>query len=204
MRPRIVALVAGGAFALAATLTAFTMLVGSWAPQDGVRTTGVAAVGGPFTLTDETGRQVTEAELFGRPSVIFFGFTYCPDVCPTTLYEMSNLMERLGPKADRMNWVFVSVDWERDGPEEMRAYLQAFDERIRGFTGTKEQIDAITSAYKVFYERVPTGEGEGDYTINHTASVFLMDGKGGFVGTLGYGEDADTMLAKLERLAAGG
>lgn len=200
MHRRTIALLGGAVFAVAATLAAFTMLVGDNVPK-GVQQTGVADIGGPFTLTDETGARVTEADLHGKPSAIFFGFTFCPDVCPTTLFELSGLIDRLGPEADEMNWVFVSVDWERDGPQELQDYLQAFDERIRGFSGTKEEIEAVTEAYKVFYERVPT-EGGGDYTINHTASVYLMDVEGGFVGTLGYGEDADTMLAKLKRLVA--
>ncbi|MFC6489290.1 SCO family protein [Nitratireductor sp. GCM10026969] len=200
MHRRMIAVLVGAVFAVAATLAVFTMLVVSNAPN-GVQQTGVADIGGPFALTDETGARVTEADLHGKPSAIFFGFTFCPDVCPTTLFELSGLIDRLGPEADKMNWVFVSVDWERDGPQELQDYLQAFDGRIRGFSGTKEEIEAVTEAYKVFYERVPTEDG-GDYTINHTASVYLMDAEGGFFGTLGYGEDPDTMLAKLKRLVA--
>jgi protein SCO1/2 len=162
----------------------------------------VADIGGPFTLTDETGKRVTEADLLGKPSAIFFGFTYCPDVCPTTLYELSGLIEKLGPEADRINWV-ISVDWERDGPEELAVYLTSFDQRIRGFSGTKEQIETVTKAYKVYYERRPTEDGK-DYTINHTASVLLMDKDGRFVATLAYDENPDMRLSKLQRLAANG
>ncbi|WP_159589045.1 SCO family protein [Chelativorans xinjiangense] len=202
MRTRVVVLAAMAVFAIVATLTAFTLLVGNRAPTGVQQVSGVADVGGPFTLTDETGKTVTEADLLGKPSAIFFGFTFCPDVCPTTLYELSGLIDRLGQDADRMNWVFVSVDWERDGPQELSEYLSAFDERIRGFSGSEQEIEKVTKAYKVFYERVSTEDG-GDYTINHTASVFLMDGEGRFFGTLGYGEDPETMLGKLKRLMAG-
>lgn len=202
MRRRTIALLGGAVFAVAATLAAFTMLVTTNSPNPVQQTVGVAEIGGPFTLTDETGARVTEADLRGKPSAIFFGFTFCPDVCPTTLYELSGLIDKLGEDADRMNWVFISVDWQRDGPQELKDYLQAFDERVRGFSGTEEEIEAVTKAYKVFYERVPTEDG-GDYTINHTASVYLMDADGRFFGTLGYGEDPDAMLAKLKRLAAG-
>ncbi|MCO0638367.1 SCO family protein, partial [Lutimaribacter sp. EGI FJ00014] len=170
MRARVVVLAAVAVFVTAATLTAFTLLVGKRTTTGVQQVSGVADVGGPFTLTDETGKTVTEADLLGKPSAIFFGFTFCPDVCPTTLYEMSGLIDKLGQDADRVNWVFVSVDWQRDGPEELREYLNAFDERIRGFSGTEEQIETVTKAYKVFYERVPTEDGD-DYTINHTASV---------------------------------
>ncbi|WP_163269272.1 SCO family protein [Chelativorans alearense] len=202
MRTRIAVLAALAVFVIAGTLTAFTLLVGNRAPTGVQQVSGVADVGGPFTLTDETGKTVTEADLLGKPSAIFFGFTFCPDVCPTTLYELSGLIDELGQDADRMNWVFISVDWERDGPEELREYLGAFDERIRGFSGTEEEIEKVTKAYKVFYERAPTEDG-GDYTINHTASVLLMDGEGRFFGTLGYGEDPQMMLGKVKRLLAG-
>ncbi|MBZ8132567.1 SCO family protein [Afifella sp. IM 167] len=159
---------------------------------------GIADIGGPFTLTDEDGKTVTEADLLGKPTVVYFGFTYCPDVCPTTLYELTGLIERLGTEADKLNFVFVSVDWERDKPADLKRYTSAFDARIRGLSGTEEQIEQVAKAYKIYYRRVPTDDG---YTIDHTASVFLMDKDGKFVGTLAYGEDADTMLKKLENLA---
>ncbi|WP_404935252.1 SCO family protein [Nitratireductor sp. L15S-10] len=160
---------------------------------------GTADIGGAFTLTGEDGETVTETDFLGKPTAVFFGFTFCPDVCPTTLFELSGLIEALGPDADRLNYAFVSVDWERDGPEELARYTSSFDDRIRGLSGTKEQIEAVTRAYRVYYKKVPT-EG-GEYTIDHTASVYLMDEDGGFVGTLSYGEAHDSMLEKLKRLA---
>ncbi len=158
-------------------------------------------IGGPFELTDENGNRFTEANLRGRPTAIFFGFSHCPDVCPTTLYELSVLLGQLGDDADRLNVVFVSVDWERDGPEEVLQYTSVFDPRIIGLAGTEAEIVAATTAYHVYYARVPMADGT--YTIDHTASVFLMDSNVEFVGTLSYQEDMATRLAKLQRLVAG-
>ena len=201
MSGRIVGLIAAAVLAIVMTLAAFSILIDSRrtpAPQS----TGVATVGGPFTLSGTEGQEVTEKDLLGKPSAVFFGFTFCPDVCPTTLFELASLMEQLGNDADRINFVFISVDSGRDGPKEMKEYLGAFDDRIIGLTGTEEQIDIVTKAYKVYYARVPV-EG-GDYTMDHTASVLLMDSNGQFFGTMAYEEASDVMLAKLKRLIGEG
>lgn len=199
MHPKAIGLLAGAVFVVVATLIGFTMIVDSQSPTGVQNETGVAAIGGPFTLTDKNGKRVTQADLLGKPTAIFFGFTRCPDVCPTTLYELSGLIEEIGAEADKLNFVFVSVNWERDGPEELASYTSAFDDRIRGLSGTKDEIEAITKAYKVYYAKVPTPDG--GYTIDHTASVYLMDQNGRFAGTLSQGEAHEAMLAKLQRLA---
>ncbi|MFC3228200.1 SCO family protein [Marinibaculum pumilum] len=200
MPSRRTALLAAAILAIAAALGAYVLIAtGSGRNSPAASATGIAAIGGPFTLTGTDGRTVTEADLRGKPTVIFFGFTFCPDVCPTTLAELSGLIEALGDTADRLNFVFVSVDWERDRPATMASYLSAFDPRIRGLTGTQTEIAQVAKAYRVFYERVPTDNG--GYTIDHTASVFLMDAEGRFTGTLAYGEDPAVMLQKLRRLA---
>jgi len=201
MRPRHIGLLAGGAFAIILALVGFTALVSSRQSIPSQSGTGVASIGGPFTLTRGDGKAVTERDFLGKPTAIFFGFTFCPEVCPTTLYELSGLIQDLGPEADRMNFAFVSVDWERDGPKELAGYTSAFDSHIQGLSGTEAEVEAVTKAYRVYYKRVPV-EG-GDYTIDHTASVYLMDKDGRFVGTLAYGEARDTMLEKLKRLVAG-
>lgn len=201
MRPRHIGLLAGGAFAIILALVGFTALVSSRQSIPSQSGTGVASIGGPFTLTRGDGKAVTERDFLGKPTAIFFGFTFCPEVCPTTLYELSGLIQDLGPEADRMNFAFVSVDWERDGPKVLASYTSAFDSHIQGLSGTEAEIEAVTKAYRVYYKRVPV-EG-GDYTIDHTASVYLMDKDGRFVGTLAYGEARDTMLEKLKRLVAG-
>lgn len=163
---------------------------------------GIARIGGPFRLVDHTGLQVTEQDFLGKPSVYFFGFTHCPDVCPTTLYEMTSWLEALGPAADDLNVAFVTVDPERDDIEAMAGYMSAFDPHIRGLTGTPDEIETVSKAFKVYRRKVEQ-EG-GDYTMDHTATVYLMDAGGGFVGTIAYGEADDIALAKLKRLVGDG
>ncbi|MBP0440420.1 SCO family protein [Tianweitania sediminis] len=199
MNGRTIGLLAAAILALLLTVVGFTIVTGSNQVGPGQpRSTGVATVGGPFTLTATDGKTVTEKDLLGKPSAIFFGFTFCPEVCPTTLFELTALAEQLGSDADKLNFVFISVDPERDGPEEMKQYISAFDNRIIGLTGTVEQIDAAAKAFKIYYAKVPLENG--DYTMDHTASVLLMDGQGKFFGTMAYEEAADVMLAKLKRL----
>lgn len=161
---------------------------------------GIASVGGPFTLVDTTGATVTEKDFLGKPTAYFFGFTHCPDVCPTTLYEMAAWLGELGADADRLNVVFVSVDPERDTLEALADYMSAFDERMVGLTGTQEQVDAVAREFRVYVRKV---EQEGGYTIDHTATVYLMDADGRFVGTIAYGESDETALGKLRRLIDG-
>lgn len=159
----------------------------------------LASIGGPFTLVDgSTGKTVTEADFKGKPSAYFFGFTFCPDVCPTTLAEVQGWIETLGPDADKMNFAFVSVDPERDTPEVMRDYVAAFDKRIRPLSGTREQVDAMIKAYRVYARKVELDGG--DYTMDHSAAIFLMDSDNRFVGTIAYEEDPKNAMAKLRRL----
>jgi protein SCO1/2 len=156
-----------------------------------------ARIGGPFELTTHEGKRLSSAELAGAPFVVFFGFTHCPDVCPTTLLALSNLLERLGPDADRMRYLFISVDSERDTPEQLKLYLSNFDRRITGLTGTPEEIAGATKAYGAIAQKVPTKNG---FTFNHTASVYLMGKDGRLVGTLNDREPEDVRLKKLRRL----
>lgn len=161
----------------------------------------IASVGGPFTLTDQKGRTVTEEALKGHPSAMFFGYTFCPDVCPTTLFEMSGLMDRLGPDAEKLRVFFVTVDPERDTQAVLSEYLQAFDPRIVGLTGSRQEIDRTLQAYRVFSRKV---EREGaPYLMDHTASVYLFDSDAVFTGTIAYQEAEETALAKLKRLIDG-
>jgi protein SCO1 len=163
------------------------------------RGTGIAAasIGGPFSLTDQTGATVTQAALQGHPSALFFGYTYCPDVCPTTLADMTTWLAQLGPASDKLKVYFVTVDPERDTAAHMKSYLEAFDPRITGLTGTRPQIDAMLKAYRVFSRKV--GDGP-DYSMDHTASVYLLDGKAEFVGTVDWQEKEESVMAKLKRL----
>ncbi len=139
-----------------------------------------AAVGGPFSLVDQTGATVTEKALVGKPSLVFFGFTHCPDVCPTTLYELTQLYTELGKDADKLGAYFITVDPERDTPEQLKLYLSSFDPHIVGLTGAREAVEPVLKSYRVYAKKVPTANGE--YTMDHTALVYLMDKGGRFVG----------------------
>lgn len=159
---------------------------------------GVAFYSTPFTLTNHDGAEVTQSDFLGKPSAWFYGFTQCPDVCPTTLAEMSQLLDALGPDADKLNVVFVSVDPERDTVEVMKDYVAYFDQRIVGVTGGLEAVSAMAKARYVYFEKIPL-EG-GDYTMEHSANVQLADADGYFFGTLDGEEPVETRLAKLRRL----
>lgn len=176
-----------------------------WVVTDGpLRTqpvsTGPASlpIGGPFRLTDQQGRTVTEQDFRGKPMAVFFGFTFCPDICPTTLGDIMGLMDELGPDADRMAWVFISVDSERDTPQVLADYLSAFDPRIRALSGSEERIAEAARNFRVQYRRVPLAAG--GYTMDHSASVFLLDAEGRFAGTLDYEERREIALQKLRLL----
>lgn len=158
-----------------------------------------AAIGGAFALTDPQGRTVTDQTLKGKPFAIFFGFTRCPDVCPTTLNELSLLRRQLGSEAGKMNIVFVSLDPAHDKPADIGQYLTLFDTPIIGLTGTEAQLKRIADAYGVYARRVPL-EGSDDYTIDHTATVFLMGAQGQFVSTIDMHEPRAVALEKLQRL----
>jgi protein SCO1/2 len=179
------------ALALIARLGVWDALFPSSAPSYG------AVMVKPFELVDQTGRKVTERDMLGRPAVVFFGFTYCPEVCPTTLADMSNWLGALGHDADRLGVFFITVDPGRDGPEELRKYLSSFDPRIRGLTGTASDIDGVAKAFGIYYQRV---EIEGGYTMDHSASVLLLDASGRFAGTISYQEPKDVAVEKLKRL----
>lgn len=156
-------------------------------------------VGGPFTLKDQNGRVVTRDDLKGKPAAMFFGYTFCPDVCPTTLTEATQWLKTLGADADRLQVVFVSVDPERDTSEKLKEYLEAFDPRIRGLTGTPEQVAEIVKAYRVYARKVASGQ---TYLMDHTATVYLMNAQQRFVGAINYQEPTDKALSKLRQLLA--
>jgi protein SCO1/2 len=160
-----------------------------------------APLGGAFSLLDHRGEAVTEAIFRGKPSITLFGFTHCPDVCPTGLMQMSRWAEALGSDVDKLRFIFVTVDPERDTPEVMRDYVSAFSDRIIGITGAPEAVHAMVKDYKIYSREVPLDGG--DYTMDHTASMILQDADGNFVGTIDPSEAADAALAKLQHLVAG-
>ncbi|MFK0687327.1 SCO family protein [Mesorhizobium sp. IMUNJ 23033] len=157
--------------------------------------------GTPFTLVDQKGAPITEAAFRGHPSVVFFGFTHCPEVCPTTLFELAGWLKTMGDSGKNLNAYFVTVDPERDTPEVMNTYVGNFSDRIVGITGDPDKVHAMAKGFSIYWKKVDTGDG--DYTMDHTASVLLLNARGEFSGTIAYGESADTAIAKLKRLAAG-
>jgi protein SCO1/2 len=160
----------------------------------------VSTFGGPFTLTAPDGSTVTEKTLAGKPYAIFFGFTRCPDVCPTSLARMARLRNQLGPDGMKFNIVFVSVDPEHDKPADLGNYVALFGTPIMGLTGTDVQISQIKKGYGVYSAKVP--QPGGDYTIDHTAVIYLMTAKGDFSGTIDHQESDAVALEKLKRLIA--
>ena len=185
-----------GAIAVAAGATALWMGLALRAQVQ----SGATKIGGPFTLVDDTGVQVSEADLKGKSTVMYFGYTFCPEVCPTTLTDLVQWMQMIGRDADRLNYVFVTVDPERDTPKVMHDYVSAFDPRIRGLTGTSEQIAKVTKEYGVYYKRIPTLDG--GYVMDHSAILYLMDANGRFVGVIPYQENTAKAVPQLKKLAA--
>jgi len=168
-------------FAGALALAAAAFLTFSPARQ-GSSGSGVASVGGPFTLTTQEGKPLSDTDLRGMPFLVFFGFTRCPDVCPTKLFEISEVLRAAGDnaKAKQLKALFITVDPERDTPESMKSYLGSFDPRIVGLSGDRAAIDAVIKAYRAYAKKVPLKDG--DYTMDHTALVYLMAKDGSFVG----------------------
>jgi len=156
-----------------------------------------AAIGGPFQLTDQAGQTVTDKNLKGRPTLIFFGFTHCPDVCPTALFEISEVLRTMGKDADRLNAWFVSVDPERDSVTAMKDYLSSFDPRLKGLTGSPEAVAKMLAAYRVYAKKVPLKDG--DYTMDHTALIYLMDRDGKFVAPFNLKRKPEEAAADLKR-----
>ena len=157
--------------------------------------------GAPFTLVDQKGKEITEAAFRGHPSALFFGFTHCPEVCPTTLFELDGWLKAMGDEGKDIRAYFVSVDPERDTPEVMDLYVSNVSDRITGITGDPAKVAAMVKSFGIFSRKVEL-EG-GDYTMDHTASILLLDEGGDFCGTVAYEENPETALAKLKRLATG-
>jgi protein SCO1/2 len=157
----------------------------------------IAAIGGPFKLTDQNGREVTDQQLKGKPFLVFFGFTHCPDVCPTTLFEVSEILRSLGPDADRTGALFITVDPERDTPAAMKDYLSSFDPHLIGLTGDPAAVAAVAKAYRVYFKKVPLEQG--GYTMDHTAIVYLMDKEGRFVSPFSLKRSAEAAAGDLRR-----
>jgi protein SCO1 len=187
-------LVVIGAFAGSLVVGLVLML---WAMGGLRHATAPAAIGGPFELTDQAGQTVTEKSMHGHPTLVFFGFTHCPDVCPTTLFEMSEVLKAMGKDADRVNAYYISVDPERDTQAAMKEYLSSFDPRLKGLTGSPEAIAKVLSEYRVYARKVPLKDG--DYTMDHTALIYLMDRDGKFVAPFNINRKPEDAASDLKR-----
>ncbi len=163
------------------------------------RVTGVPNIGGPFELINQDGQQVTDADFAGQKTLIYFGFTYCPDVCPTALQVMSVALEDLGEDAAAFTPIFVTVDPERDDPETMAAYVGHFGDNFIGLTGTPEQIEAAAKAYKVYYRKVEDASSSAGYTMDHSSVVYLMSEDNTFLANFTHETRPDRMAARLRQ-----
>ena len=161
--------------------------------------------GVPFELIDQSGKPITEAAFRGRPTALFFGFTHCPEVCPTTLFELDGWLRQVDPEGGHIGAYFISVDPERDTPELMASYVAGVSDRITGISGPPEKVADVIKGFNIYAKKVPTDsqKPDGDYTMDHTASVFLLDAQGRFKGTIAWGENPETAISKLENLLKG-
>ncbi len=189
-------LVVGGLTALAVFPEARARLL----PAAGVKVIGQALVGGPFTLTDHTGKRVTDQDYRGRNLLVFFGFTFCPDVCPSALQVVSAALDKLGPKADRFVPLFISVDPERDTPAQLASYVQSFHPRLVGLTGTPAEVEAVVKAYRVYVRKVSDPKSTAGYTIDHTSLIYVMGPDGAYRTHLAHTTNADALAERLAKL----
>jgi len=189
-------LVAAGAFVAGLVLCLAVVLL--IAGREGVpNMPQVAAIGGPFSLTDQNGRTVTEQDLKGKPFLVFFGYTNCPDFCPTTMFEISEVLKNLGPAADGTRALFITVDPERDTPAALKDYVSSFDPHIIALTGEPDAIAAVAKSYRAYYRKVPVKDG--GYTMDHLVLVYLMDKEGRFVSRFKLDRPIDASAAELRK-----
>jgi cytochrome oxidase Cu insertion factor (SCO1/SenC/PrrC family) len=158
--------------------------------QPPLRSVGTPDVGGPFTMVDHSGQTVSEKTYLGKPMLLFFGFTYCPDVCPTELQVMAAALESMGDAGSEIQPIFVSIDPARDTPEVMKAYVENFGPRFIGLTGTAEQVGIMAKAYKVFFEKQPNEAAPDQYLMDHSSTIYLMGADGKFLKHFSYTTDA--------------
>ena len=192
----LVAIVFAGALVIAAGVLLALALRET--PRGAAGTALASAIGGPFQLIDQNGKPFSDADLKGKWHLIFFGYTHCPDACPTALNEMSLALDRLGMKRDEVGVVFITVDPERDTPETLKSYVQSFDAPIVALTGSPEAVAQAAKAYRVFYARHP--RSDGDYDMDHSAVIYVMNPEGRFTATFTPDSSADAIVQRLQKL----
>ena len=198
MNSRLLAVSVAG-FLIGALGGAAVLVLSQGGQGPAVQTSGKALIGGPFTLVDQTGKTVTDQDFRGRYMLVFFGFTHCPDICPAELQVMSAALDALGPKADSVVPIFITLDPERDTQAAMAAYVKNFGPRFVGLTGSSEQIAAAAKAYRVAYSKFQQDKTSSDYSIDHSALVYLMGKDGEYITHFAFGTPASQMTDTLRR-----
>lgn len=198
MNSRLLAVIVAG-FLIGALGGAALLVLSQGGQGPAVQTSGKALIGGPFTLVDQTGKTVTDQDFRGRYMLVFFGFAHCPDICPAELQVMSAALDALGPKADSVVPIFITLDPERDTQAAMDAYVKNFGPRFVGLTGSSEQIAAAAKAYRVAYSKFQQDKTSSDYSIDHSALVYLMGKNGEYITHFAYGTPAAQMTETLRR-----
>ena len=186
-------------YAIVGLLVAILLLAaGGYLFLSGTQPAGLS-VGGPFSLTDGDGHPVTDQTYRGKYMLVYFGYTYCPDVCPTTLAAVGDALDKLGPKADRIAPLFITVDPKRDTVPVVKQYAAAFSPRIIGLTGSPEQIAAVAKAYRVYYAEHRTGTGPDDYSMDHSSVLYLMGPDGRFIAPVRADQTGPEIAAALSK-----
>ncbi len=198
MRTRLVSFIIAG-FLIGALAAAAVLLMTAPRGPNPVQSSGTALIGGPFSLVDTEGKRVTDENFRGRYMLVFFGFTHCPDICPAELQVMAQALDQLGDKADKIVPVFITLDPERDDPKTMGEYVKSFGPNFVGLTGSPEAIAAAAKAYRVAYTKVENKSSLENYSVDHSALVYLMDPEGRYVAHFPYGTGAQEMAEKLDR-----
>jgi protein SCO1 len=157
-------------------------------------------IGGPFTLLDGNGQTVTDKDFRGKYMLVYFGYTFCPDVCPTTLNAVADAMDKLGPAASRIQPLFITVDPKRDTPAVVKQYAAAFGPKIEGLTGTPEEIAEVAKEYRVYYAEHRTGSGPNDYSMDHSSVLYLMGPNGDFVAPVRADQSGEEIAVNLKKL----
>jgi protein SCO1/2 len=171
-----------------------------WLAGSGGSAGNAIGIGGPFTLEDGNGKPVTDRDFRGKYMLVYFGYTFCPDVCPTTLSAVADAMDKLGPNAARIRPLFITVDPRRDTPPVVKKYAAAFGPEITGLTGTPEEIARVAKEYRVYYAEHRTGPGPNDYSMDHSSVLYLMDPNGAFLAPVRADQTGDEIAANLKRL----
>jgi protein SCO1/2 len=192
-------ILAGFALGGVAALLAFPAARERLLPAVNIRSAGQALVGGPFSLIDHTGKRVTDTDFRGRTMLVFFGFTFCPDVCPSGLQVMAAAIDKLGPKAQSVTPIFITIDPERDTPEQLAAYVKSFHPRLVGLTGTRAEVDAAIKAYRVYAKKVSDPKSTAGYTMDHSTIIYVMGPDGAYRTHFSHATSVDVMAERLAK-----